>query len=82
MTLSRCAAHPIYEEELVEFDCPTEQCSSSISGNNLIEFHQDFVTSEMDAAATKRSLVEYDGAETSGISEEPQPKRQKNSEFS
>ncbi|XP_031262809.1 TMV resistance protein N-like [Pistacia vera] len=83
VTVSRCAVHPIYEEELVEFDYPREQCSSSsISGNNLIEYHQDFVTSEMDAAATKRSLVEYDGAETSGIGEEPQPKRRKNSEFS
>ncbi|XP_031261121.1 TMV resistance protein N-like [Pistacia vera] len=34
ITVSRCAAHPIYEEEFVEFDHPTEQCSSSISENN------------------------------------------------
>ncbi|XP_031249162.1 TMV resistance protein N-like [Pistacia vera] len=77
--LKRCGVRPVYEEDVEEFDQIMNQHCSSSTFCNLDEFHQDFVGSKMDVAMTKRSLIEYDKAESSGSGcsedEESEPKR-------
>lgn len=79
LEVKRCGVRPVYEEDVEEFNQTMNQDFSSSTFCNLNEFHQDFVGSKMDVATTKRSLIEYDKAESSGSGcsedEEPEPKR-------
>ncbi|ESR40242.1 hypothetical protein CICLE_v10024735mg [Citrus x clementina] len=81
LKVKRCGFHPVYKQEVEEFDETTKQWTHFTS-YNLNEFHHDFVGSNMEVATTsKRSLAENAGAaEASGSGscdddEESPPKR-------
>ncbi|KAH9714408.1 ADP-ribosyl cyclase/cyclic ADP-ribose hydrolase [Citrus sinensis] len=67
LKVKRCGFHPVYKQEVEEFDETTKQWTHFTS-YNLNEFHHDFVGSNMEVATTsKRSLAENAGAaEASG----------------
>ena len=67
LKVKRCGFHPVYMQEVEEFDETTKQWTHFTS-YNLNEFHHDFVGSNMEVATTsKRSLAENAGAaEASG----------------
>ena len=67
LKVKRCGFHPVYMQEVEEFDETTKQWTHFTS-YNLNEFHHDFVGSNIEVATTsKRSPAENAGtAEASG----------------